>query len=141
MPNREKLTIKQERFCREYVKTGHGTNSAKLAGYSEKTAFVQSTENLRKPNIIKEIERLLKPEIKAVQITQEFILQKLRENAEKASSDEFYNASGVNKAIELLGKHIGMFNDKVEAPVVNVTINQVEFKAAIEGARLEYFSE
>ncbi len=44
----KKLTIKQQKFVNEYIKTGHATESAKKAGYSEKTAYSIGSENLKK---------------------------------------------------------------------------------------------
>ena len=45
------LNDKQERFCYEYCLDLNGTQAAIRAGYSQKTAGVIATENLRKPNI------------------------------------------------------------------------------------------
>ena len=45
------LNDKQERFCYEYCLDLNGTQAAIRAGYSQKTAGVIATENLKKPNI------------------------------------------------------------------------------------------
>lgn len=45
------LTPKQERFCMEYIIDLNATQAAIRAGYSKKTAGVQSHELLKKPNI------------------------------------------------------------------------------------------
>ena len=47
-----KLTLKQKRFCEEYIKTGNATEAARNAGYKAKSARVIGTENLTKPAII-----------------------------------------------------------------------------------------
>lgn len=47
----EKLTLKQEAFITEYVKTGSATEAAIKAGYSIHTAGVIGYENLNKPYI------------------------------------------------------------------------------------------
>lgn len=47
-----KLTPKQKKFADEYIITGNATESAKRAGYSEKTARFMGAENLTKPNIL-----------------------------------------------------------------------------------------
>ena len=47
---------KQSAFCREYVLDYNGTQAAIRAGYSRKTAAVQSFDLLRKPNIQIEIQ-------------------------------------------------------------------------------------
>jgi len=50
------LNAKQQRFCEEYIKDLNGTQAAIRAGYSKKTAYVIAYENLRKPEIVKEID-------------------------------------------------------------------------------------
>lgn len=45
------LTDRQEKFCQEYSASGNGTQSAKNAGYSEKTAHVQACNLLKNPKI------------------------------------------------------------------------------------------
>lgn len=47
-----KLTDKQDAFCREYIKDLNATKAAIRAGYSEKTASEIGFENLRKPQIV-----------------------------------------------------------------------------------------
>jgi phage terminase small subunit len=49
-----KLTEKQRRFVQHY--TGNATEAAKLAGYSEKSAYSVGQENLRKPVIQKALQ-------------------------------------------------------------------------------------
>jgi phage terminase small subunit len=50
----KKLTLKQQRFIKEYVKSGNGTQSAIKAGYSKKSAREIAKENMTKP-LIKEV--------------------------------------------------------------------------------------
>ena len=45
------MVQKRKTFCLEYFKTGHGTNSAITAGYSEKTADVTASVLLRNVNV------------------------------------------------------------------------------------------
>jgi phage terminase small subunit len=45
---KQKLTLKQQKFIVEYVKSGDVTRSAIKAGYSKKTAYAIGSENLRK---------------------------------------------------------------------------------------------
>jgi len=52
------LTQKQEDFCLHYFETGNATESARLAGYSPKTAAVIASETLSKPYILARIEEL-----------------------------------------------------------------------------------
>ncbi len=52
------LSLKQKKFCEEYIISGNATEAAKKAGYSEKTARSQGAENLTKPYIQKYIKEL-----------------------------------------------------------------------------------
>ena len=45
------LTPKQQKFADYYLETGNATESAKKAGYSEKTAYSIGNENLSKPEV------------------------------------------------------------------------------------------
>lgn len=51
------LTGKQSRFIGEYLINPNGTQAAIRAGYSAKTARAIASENLKKPEIIAELER------------------------------------------------------------------------------------
>jgi len=53
-----KLTPKQKIFCQKYIELNNGTQAAIAAGYSEKNAKVVACENLTKPNVAAEIQRL-----------------------------------------------------------------------------------
>ena len=53
--HRNRLTQKQETFCRLYFELGNGTQAALAAGYSPKTAYVIASENLNKPQISERI--------------------------------------------------------------------------------------
>lgn len=46
-----KLTLKQQKFIDEYIISGNATDAAIRAGYSEKTAGMVGSENLKKPYI------------------------------------------------------------------------------------------
>ena len=52
------LTQKQETFCLRYFETSNATESAKLAGYSPRTAAVIASENLKKLYILARINEL-----------------------------------------------------------------------------------
>lgn len=72
-----KLTIKEEKFCLEYVKGGNGSKAASLAGYAPKTARITASKLLTKPNIIERIQELKENiaetlELNAVMIAAEF---------------------------------------------------------------------
>lgn len=74
-----KLTDKQEKFCQEYLIDLNATKAAIRAGYSEKTAYSVGSENLKKPEIQKNIQELQEGIKKRNQISVDEILQDLIE--------------------------------------------------------------
>lgn len=54
-----KLTLKQKKFCEEYIKSGNATEAARNAGYKAKSARAIGAENLTKPAIADYIRRRL----------------------------------------------------------------------------------
>ena len=61
-----KLTAKQQRFCDEYLTDLNATQAAIRAGYSQKTAGVIASENLKKPNIQEYIKKRMDEKEKAL---------------------------------------------------------------------------
>ena len=59
----KRLTLKEERFCREYLLDFNATQAAIRAGYSIKTAYSIGQRLLKKPDISKLIENLVSNQI------------------------------------------------------------------------------
>ncbi len=76
-----KLTPKQEQFCKEYLIDLNGTQAAIRAGYSEDSAKEIASENLTKPNISSYIEQLMTERSKRTTITADKVLQELAKTA------------------------------------------------------------
>lgn len=74
----KKLTIKQRRFVREYLKTGNGTQSALKAGYSKKTAGAIAFENLKNPKINKLIKEEREEALRECGIDAKYIVQNFK---------------------------------------------------------------
>ena len=72
-----RMTAKQQRFCDEYLIDLNGTQAAIRAGYSEKTAAVIATENLRKPNIQEYIEKRMAEKEEALIAKQDEVMKYL----------------------------------------------------------------
>lgn len=124
-----KLTDKQKIFCKEYIKDFNATRAAKASGYSEKTAGRIGGDNVQKVEIQKEIKKLMSKRIERTEISADRVVQEL---AKIAFSDEF-NIEGFDrldikdkiKAIELLGRHVGAFNnDESGKSTIKVTIGK-----------------
>lgn len=71
------LTSKQKAFCEEYLIDMNATQAAIRAGYSEDTAYSIGQENLKKPEIQIEINRLRGARSKRTEITADRVLKEL----------------------------------------------------------------
>lgn len=117
-------------FCQEYMIDLNATQASIRAGYSEKTAKEIGCENLTKPNIQAEIQRLKAERISRVQLTADKVLEDIERVRGKAESSEQYNVS--LKASELQGKHLAMFTEKqqiegeIKMPTVNIQLNDTD---------------
>lgn len=107
-----KLTAKQEMFCKEYMIDLNATQAAIRAGYSADTASVIGCENLIKPNIQERIQELMINRSNKVLITAEGVLKVIHDTMTKAQDKE--DLPNTYKGAELLGKHLKLFTDKQE---------------------------
>lgn len=107
------MNPRQQRFVDEYCVDLNATQAAIRAGYNQKTASVIGNENLRKPYIRQAIdERLNKNTTKTI-ITAEFVLNGIKDIAN--AKDAKFNDK--LKALELLGKYLKLFTDKIETKI------------------------
>ncbi|MEG2268704.1 MAG: terminase small subunit, partial [Acinetobacter sp.] len=107
------------------------------AGYSERTAKSIGQENLTKPDIQKSIEEAQNKRAERTEITQDYVLGNIQKVVERCMQQEAvmardgspllvegpegdlaclfeFKETGALKGLELLGKHLGMFKDKIE---------------------------
>jgi phage terminase small subunit len=125
-----KLTPKQEAFCQEYLVDLNATQAAIRAGYSEKTARQIADENLSKPYLAARVQELMAARAERTQLSADWVLDRLKEVAERSMQREpvrdrsgketgeyRFDSSGANRALELLGKHLGIFKEQVDLEV------------------------
>lgn len=135
-----RLTAKQERFVLEYLVSLNATQAAILAGYSKKTAKDIGSENLAKPLIRARIDEQLKKIESAKIADAKEVLQLLTAAARGEMEEQVvsYTPQGELdlvtkkiggrdkvKAVELLGKHHGLFVESLninEAPKVVIHV-------------------
>ncbi|WAW11236.1 terminase small subunit [Oxalobacter vibrioformis] len=134
----KKMTPKQKRFVEEYLIDLNATQAAIRAGYSEKTAGQIGEENLKKPEIANEIQRRTIERMKRTELSQDEVIEKLRDlvdicmgkkpikvmtivkNAREGTATSvevegaMFEPAAANRALELLGRHMRMFIDKVD---------------------------
>lgn len=107
------LNDKQRLFVSEYVKAWNATRAAKTAGYSEKTAYSQGNELLKKPEIRAYIKEFVTEALSANKETLQIeIVEKLREIAFGVKEDgRPYTTRHQLSALEKLGKYMSMFTE------------------------------
>lgn len=130
-------TPRQTRFVEEYLIDLNATQAAIRAGYSAKTAEVQGPRLLGNVRVSAAIRAAQAERSDRVEITQDWVLSRLASVVERCMQAEpvydrkgdrvmvetpngeeapayTFNATGANGALGLLGKHLGMFKDKLE---------------------------
>jgi len=112
-----KLTPKQKRFVEEYLIDFNATRAAKAAGYSEKTARSLATDVLANPCVQAIIKEKMQKLSERAELTVDYVIDNLREIVRRSMNPpegQRPNFPAANKALELLGRHRGMFTDRVE---------------------------
>ena len=107
----EKLTAKQKAFVDEYLVDLNATQAARRAGYSAKTAGSIGQRLLKKVEIQTALATAQAAREERTEITADYVLRRLKEEAELTGEGSSHSAR--IKALELLGKHHGMFSDKL----------------------------
>ena len=107
-----KLTIKQERFVEEYLIDLNATQAAIRAGYSVKTAQEQSSRLLSNVIIQNAVQSARNAMSERALVTQEMVVKGLLKEAEYM--DEGSTQGARVSAWAHLGKHLGMFTERVE---------------------------
>lgn len=126
------LTPQQELFCAEYLTDYNGTQAAKRAGYAEKTAAAQAARLLKNVNVLSRVRALQKERLEKLAVTQESVLLNLLEVYDRCmqkkpvmewdynlkeyqeTGEYVFDSKGALRALELIGKHLAMFTQKVE---------------------------
>lgn len=116
------LRTKQAAFVAEYLIDLNATQAAIRAGYSANTARAISCELLTKPDIQTAIMEAMQKRAERTGITQDKVLsdiELIKQDAMKSKVDKDGDEAMVNhaaalKACELQGRHLKMWNDKLD---------------------------
>jgi len=114
---KEKTTAKQNKFCLEYLKDFNATKAAERAGYSKKTAYSIGERLLRNVEIKKRVDEKIKKQANKTEVKISDIIKGFKDVAfgNEKTSDKL-------KALELLGKYLGMFDKNLKLPNINIEI-------------------
>ena len=106
------MTAKQTLFVQEYLVDLNATQAAIRAGYKPKNAFQTGAENLKKPKIAELVQEALAERAERTGVTQDMVIEGLLKEAKLYDEDASHGARVT--AWTNLGKHLGMFKDKLE---------------------------
>lgn len=107
-----KLTAKQARFCDEYLTDCNGTQAAIRAGYAATRAAETAHDLLRHVGVAARLVALQNERSARTRITAENVLEALWR---EANAGDLAQPSGARvSALEKVGKHLGLFVDRLE---------------------------
>lgn len=136
-----KMTVKQQRFCDEYIISLNATQAAIKAGYAEKYAHTNANKLLQITTIKEYIAERMAEKDEELIATQDEVLRYLTavmRGRSKSSvlARQFDGSEKViekppdekerTKAAELLGKRYGVFVEKIESDIdaeLNITVD------------------
>ena len=124
-------SMRRKLFAREYVRTGKQRLAAIAAGYAPGSADVQGSRLMKRPGVVAEVQRLEALRDAEEKIDRLYVLKGLYDMAEEAEKD-----SDRIRALELLGKSLGMFVDQVETYATHDVSELQEF--SLEQLRATY---
>ena len=121
------LTPKQAMFVREYIKDLNGSQAAIRAGFSEKSSRAMAAKLLTKRNIKSSVQAAMDNRSTRLELDGDWVLRNLREvhdqcrqprpilDRESNPTGRYrFDAAGALRALELIGKHLRLFTDRIE---------------------------
>lgn len=134
------LNAQQERFCREYLIDYNATEAATRAGYSNKTAASQGWRLLRNAKVLARVRELQAEQAERLAMTSDWVMLELRDCYQRCRQREpvmafnpstrqmeetgewMFDSKGALKAMELMGRQIGMFRDDKTVTIQKPTV-------------------
>ncbi len=108
------MTKKQELFILEYQKDRNATQAAIRAGYSDRTAYSIGQKLLKKVEIQKALEADITARAERLTFTADNVIRDLITIKDRCMNNSPFDARGALKALELIGKNLGMFANKLQ---------------------------
>lgn len=125
---------KHERFCQEYVIDYNGKQAAERAGYKASNARAQASDLLTNADILARVRELQKEQMERLSLNADMVILEIldtyrscrqgtpvmQRNPRTGKWEESgiyqFDSHGALKALELLGKHLGVFEKKPADP-------------------------
>ncbi len=129
---------KKEHFCEEYIIDYNGTRAAIRAGYPEKTAAKRACLLLKEEEVRARILELQEERRQRLCVSADFVMKELLDTLQRCkaavpveewSYDEHrmvetgvygFDSKGACKCLELLGKYLGVGEDRTDGGVVYI---------------------
>lgn len=136
--SKDKLTPKARLFVLEYLACLNASEAARRSGYSVRTASITGFHLLRDPKIARALLAARKELELQAKVDAAWVVRGLREVAERSLARKpildydyekktlvqktdhnganvwEFDSMGANKAFELIGRHLGIFQDKIK---------------------------
>lgn len=124
------MSPKQERFVEEYLIDANATQAAIRAGYSAKTAQVQSAQLLANPDIAAAIDAKRAERSERTQIDADWVLKRLAAEADADVADLYNQETGALKPVhewpliwrQGLVAGIDVYEEKIEGVKIGETV-------------------
>ena len=100
-----------EELAQAFIITGSKKKAGDMAGYTDKS---NAWRAMHRDDVQARIKFLQDERAEELAIDSFYVLSKLKDNLEACMSGAEPNRAAANKAIEMLGKHLGMFAGKIE---------------------------
>jgi phage terminase small subunit len=110
------LSARQRAFCAEYLVDRNGTQAAVRAGYAPRSAKQQASRLLAHPKVKASITAALEQLALGANVRAEDVVAKLRQIAWSTPGGT-WRSSDIVKALEILARHLGMFQDKLSVDI------------------------
>ena len=123
------LNPKQAKFVKFFIESSNATAAAKAAGYADKSAYETGCKLKRHPKVAAAIKKVMSKSLIQAEISAKYVVDKIQAVIEDPNA---YNKDKL-QALNLLGKHLGVFNKDTSEQTdnnlnVKITVDGVEAK-------------
>lgn len=130
----KRLTAKEMAFVRHYLRTGSAIEAYRLAGYYHKKGhnweYDWAQEILGRPRVQGALAGIMEERVEENKLTMQQVADKFMNIYNVALEKEDH--TNANRALENLGKWLGMFVEKKEVTNKNYTMDEEDNKEEIE---------